>query len=144
RKYLNGILSEGNATLSVGNRVLGAFLSSGLTRAVFTTNFDSILEKAVAEVSGNSLSAYHIEGSRSSTNAINNEEFPIYCKLHGDFRYDSVKNLEDDLRVQDRALAACMKIASSRFGFIVAGYSGRDASVMALFREALEGQNPFP
>ena len=144
RKYLIGILSEDNATLSVGNRVLGAFLSSGLTRAVFTTNFDSIIEKAVAEVSGNSLSAYHIEGSRSATNAINNEEYPIYCKLHGDFRYDSVKNLEDDLRVQDRELAACMKIASSRFGFIVAGYSGRDASIMALFKEALEGQNPFP
>lgn len=144
RKYINGILSEKNATLSVGNRVLGAFLSSGLTRAVFTTNFDSILEKAVAEVSGNSLSAYHIEGSRSAMNAINNEEYPIYCKLHGDFRYDSVKNLEDDLRMQDRELAACLKIASSRFGFIVAGYSGRDASVMALFREALEGQNPFP
>lgn len=144
RKYLSGILSEGQASLSVGNRVLGAFLSSELTRAVFTTNFDSILEKAVAEVSGNSLSAYHIEGSRSATNAINNEEFPIYCKLHGDFRYDSVKNLEDDLRVQDKELAACMKIASSRFGFIVAGYSGRDASIMALFREALDGQNPFP
>lgn len=37
-----------------------------------------------------------------------------------------------------------MKIASSRFGFIVAGYSGRDASVMGLFNEALKGQNPFP
>ena len=144
RKYLSSILSEDNAKLSVGNRVLGAFLSSGLIRAVFTTNFDSIVEKAVAEVSGNSLSAYHIEGSRSATQALNNEEFPIYCKLHGDFRYDSIKNLEDDLLKQDRELAVCMKIASSRFGFIVAGYSGRDASIMTLFKEALEGQNPFP
>lgn len=144
RRYLSGILSEDKATLSVGNRVLGALLSSGLTRAVFTTNFDSIVEKAVAEVSGSSLLAYHIEGSRSAVNALNNEEFPLYCKLHGDFRYDSIKNLEDDLRTQDRALAECLKIASNRFGFVLAGYSGRDASIMALFKDALEGQNPFP
>lgn len=144
RKYLSGILSENKASLSIGNRVLGAFLSSGLTRAVFTTNFDSIVEKAVAEVSGNSLSAYHIEGSRSATNAINNDEFPLYCKLHGDFRYDSLKNLKIDLRTQDPELEKCMKVASNRFGFIVAGYSGRDASVMTLFKEALEGQNAFP
>jgi SIR2-like domain len=144
RRYLTAILSEDKATLSVGNRVLGAYLSCGLARAVFTTNFDSILENAVAEVSGTSLSAYHIEGSRSATQALNNEEFPIYCKLHGDFRYDSVKNLAADLLMQDGELAGCMKVACNRFGFIVAGYSGRDASVMSLFRDAIDGQNPFP
>lgn len=144
RRYLNKILSEANASLSVGNRVLGAFLSSGLTRVVFTTNFDAIVEKSVAEVSGKSIFAYHIEGSRSAMQALNNEEFPIYCKLHGDFRYDSVKNIAQDLLTQDRELARCMKVASSRFGFLVAGYSGRDASVMEVLREALDGQNPFP
>jgi SIR2-like domain len=80
-------------------------LSSGLSRIAFTTNFDSIVEKAVAEVSGNSLSAYHIEGSRSAIQALNNEEFPFYCKLHGDFRYDSVKNLAADLATQNGELA---------------------------------------
>lgn len=144
RRYLTGILSEDKAALSVGNRVVGAFLASGLSRAVFTTNFDSIVEKSVAEVSGKSLSAYHIEGARSATQAFNNEEFPIYCKLHGDFRYDSIKNLADDLLTQNRELAQCLKVASARFGFIVTGYSGRDASIMALFKEAIEGENPFP
>jgi hypothetical protein len=57
RRYLAGILAEDKATLCVGNRVLGAMLSSGLSRVAFTTNFDSIVEKAVAEVSGNSLPA---------------------------------------------------------------------------------------
>ncbi|SDK53266.1 SIR2-like domain-containing protein [Methylophilus rhizosphaerae] len=144
RRYLSGILAEDKATLSVGNRVLGAFLSSELTRVVFTTNFDSIVEKSVAEVSGNSISAYHLEGAHSAVQALNNEEYPIYCKLHGDFRYDSIKNLTEDLSNQNHDLSECMKVASSRFGFIVAGYSGRDASIIALFKEALEGHNPFP
>lgn len=77
RRYLAGILAEDKATLSVGNHVLGAILSSGLGRVAFTTNFDCIVEKAVAEVSGNSLSPYHIEGSRSAVQALNNEEFPL-------------------------------------------------------------------
>jgi hypothetical protein len=49
------------------------------------------------EVSCQSLSAHHLEGSHTANKALNNEEFPIYCKLHGDFRYDSLKNLPGDL-----------------------------------------------
>jgi hypothetical protein len=113
-------------------------------RVAFTTNFDSIVEKAVAEMSGNSLSAYHIEGSHSAVQALNNEEFPFYCKLHGDFRYDSVKNLAADLARQNLDLAQALKIAASRFGFVVVGFSGRDESVMALFREAINAPNAFP
>ena len=52
RRYFRSILSEKNVSLSVGNRVLGALISSGLSRVVFTTNFDSVVEKSVAEVAG--------------------------------------------------------------------------------------------
>lgn len=144
RRYLSAILAEDRVTLTVGNRVLGALLATGMTRAVFTTNFDTVVERAVADVSGRSLAAFHLEGSTAAAQALNNEEFPLYCKLHGDFRYDSIKNLSADLAHQDRQLALCLQSAASRFGFIVAGYSGRDASVMAVFREALAQVNPFP
>lgn len=144
RRYLKANLSEDNVSLSVGHRVLGAMLSSGMTRAVFTTNFDSVIEKAVAEVGSKSLSAFHLEGSHSANDALNNEEYPIYCKLHGDFRYDSLKNLSADLASQNEHLSRCFVNASSRFGFVVSGYSGRDESVMALFRSALDSTNPFP
>jgi hypothetical protein len=144
RRYLRAILAEDDVTLSVGNRVLGALLACGLARTAFTTNFDSVLEKAVAEVSGNSLSAYHLEGPHNAVQALNNEEFPLYCKLHGDFRFDSLKNLKDDLAQQNEALSQCLINAANRFGFIVTGCSGRDASVMALLRTALQSTNPFP
>lgn len=144
RRYLKAILSEEGVTLSVGNRVLGAMLASGLSRAAFTTNFDSVVERAVAEVGSVSLSAYHLEGSHAAVQALNNEEYPFYCKLHGDFRYDSLKNLPADLAAQNAALAASLVIAGNRFGFVVAGYSGRDASVMDLFCSVLASPNPFP
>ena len=144
RQYLTGILSEDRVTLSVGNRVLGALLATGRTRAVFTTNFDSVVERAVAEVSGRSLSAYHLEGAASANSAVSNEEFPFYCKLHGDFRYDSIKNLRSDLAAQNEDLSKALLNAANRFGFIVSGYSGRDESVMSLMHSALKTPNPFP
>ena len=144
RKYLQAIFSEDKVTLSVGNRVLGALMSSGACRAVFTTNFDSVVEKAIAEIGGKSLSAYHLEGSHAANNALNNEEYPLYCKIHGDFRYDSIKNLSTDLAEQNEELANCLLNASTRFGFIVVGYSGRDESVMKLFQRAITVQNAFP
>ena len=144
RRYIKAKLSENNLSLAVGHRVLGALLASRDSRVVFSTNFDSVVETAVAEVSGQSLSAYHLEGAHNASAALDNEEFPLYCKLHGDFRYDSIKNLPADLATQNGDLSNCLVNAATRFGFIVAGYSGRDASVMKLFHAVLETTNPFP
>jgi hypothetical protein len=142
--YLQKILSEERVSLSVGNRALGALVAMGEARAVFTTNFDSVLEKAVAEVSGRALAAFHIEGSYAANDALSNERYPIYCKLHGDFRFQSIKNLPADLKTQDQELGKCLVNAGNRFGLIVTGYSGRDASVMALLNSVLQSPNPFP
>ena len=144
RRYIKGALSEDRVSLSVGNRVFGALFSSGLTRIAFTTNFDTVVEKAVAEMGHRSLSPYHLEGARAANAALNNEEYPLYCKLHGDFRYDSLKNLSADLKQQNEDLAGCLVNAGSRFGFVVGGYSGRDDSVMQLFDRVLSAPNPFP
>lgn len=143
RNYIQAVLSENKVKLTVGNRVVAAMLVAGYMRALFTTNFDSVVERAFAEVSGRSLAAYHLEGPTAALQALNNEDYPLYVKLHGDFRYDSIKNLTADLQQQDQQLALCMKAAAARFGLIVVGYSGRDESIMALLRDALEQPNAF-
>lgn len=144
RNYISGILAEDRVRLAIGNRVFGALMVSGLCRVAFTTNFDPVVEKAVAEIGSQPLAAYHLEGAHNAVSAINNEEFPFYCKLHGDFQYDSIKNLEDDLATQNTELSRSLTIVGSRMGMVVAGYSGRDESVMAIFREVLDNPNPFP
>ena len=144
RQYLAAMLSEDKVALSIGNRVLGALLATGRSRAVFTTNFDTVVERAIAEVAGRSMSAYHLEGAASASRALSNEEYPFYCKLHGDFRYDSIRNLREDLANQNKDLSKAVLISANRFGVIVAGYSGRDESVMHLLRRALSTPNPYP
>jgi hypothetical protein len=144
RRYLHEALSEDKVRLAVGHRVLGSFLASDMARAIFSTNFDSVVEKALAEISGRTLAAFHLEGSQAANQALNNEEFPLYCKLHGDFRYERLKNLPADLKSQNDELAECFVIAGARFGFVVCGYSGRDESIIELFHRVLAGTNPFP
>ena len=100
RQYLQRKLAEQHVSLCVGNRVFGALMAAGLARVAFTTNFDTVVEKAVAEMGGQSLSPYHLEGDHAANAALNNEEYPLYCKLHGDFRYDNLKNLALDLQAE--------------------------------------------
>lgn len=85
-------------------------------------------------MSGKPLSSFHLEGSYAALDALNAEEFPLYAKLHGDFRYRSVKNLSADLISNDEQIQQCFLAAASRFGMIVSGYSGRDANVMGPIR----------
>jgi hypothetical protein len=144
RRYLRRILSEEKVTLTVGNRVLGALMASGMCRVVFTTNFDTVVEKSVAEVANASLSAFHLEGSHAAIEAVNNEEYPFYCKLHGDFRYERLKNLPKDLKNQNVELSRAFLNVCTRSGLVVAGYSGRDASIMDLLHSILAASNPFP
>lgn len=144
RRYISRILGDDKASLSLGHRALAGLICSNITKAIFTTNFDNIVERAVAEVGGRSIAPFHLEGAYAVNDAINSEQYPVYCKLHGDFRYQSIKNLADDLKQQNEELSKGFLNACNRFGLIVAGYSGRDESVMALFDRALQTPNPFP
>lgn len=144
RKYIKAALSEDKVSLALGHRALAALMAAGLTRCVFTTNFDNVVEKSIASVAGKDLVAFHLEGSTAALAALNNEEFPLYVKLHGDFRYESIKNLPEALKEQDAQLRKCLKAAAGRFGLIVVGYSGRDTSVVQLLTESCTGENAFP
>uniref|UniRef100_UPI001F2915AF SIR2 family protein n=1 Tax=Acidocella facilis TaxID=525 RepID=UPI001F2915AF len=144
QNYLQAILSNDKVSLSLGHRVLAAMMSYNAARVVITTNFDAVIEKAVAEVAKRDIAAFHLEGSYAANAALNKDEFPIYTKIHGDFRYQSLKNLTADLLEQDKELGKSVVNTCNRFGLVVVGYSGRDASVMSLFEAALSGTNPFP
>ncbi len=56
----------------------------------------------------------------------------------------ALKTCRQISRTQNASLAECLRNAGSRFGFIVTGYSGRDQSIMDLFRVVLRAANPFP
>lgn len=144
QRYLNKALATEKISSTIGHRALAALLHLGLARLIFTTNFDEVVESAYASISGKNLTTFHLEGSYAALDALNAERFPIYAKIHGDFRYQAVKNLTGDLLHNDREIQKCLVAAAVRFGMIVSGYSGRDDNVMTMLREAIEQNNSFP
>jgi len=138
RKYLQAQLSSKKISLNIGSRVLAALLKMGQSRIVFTTNFDEIIETAYSQVAERNLTTFHLEGSYAALEALNAESFPIYAKIHGDFQYNSIKNLASDLLHSDEELRRCFIAAVDRYGLIVSGYSGRDECVMKMFNDALQ------
>jgi len=144
QSYIQDQMSPDKVTLTIGPRALAGLLEMGRSRLVFTTNFDDVLEDAYAAVAGKNLTSFNLEGSYAALEALNTERFPLYAKIHGDFRYQNIKNLSNDLRSNDAEIQKCFVAAAGRYGLIVAGYSGRDSNVMAMLEQALAQPNPFP
>jgi hypothetical protein len=144
QSYIQDQMSPDKVTLTIGPRVLASLLLMERSRLVFTTNFDDVLEDAYAAVAGKNLTSFNLEGTYAALDALNAERFPLYAKIHGDFRYQKIKNLSKDLLSNDEKIQECFVAAASRYGLIVAGYSGRDSNVMAMLEQALAQPNPFP
>lgn len=144
QRYIQESLANEKVSLNIGHRVLAGLMEMGQARIVFTTNFDEVIETAFAEVAGKNLSTFHLEGSYAALDALNGENYPIYAKIHGDFRYQSIKNLTEDLRSNDREIQKCFLAAATRYGLVISGYSGRDENVMTMLRKAIEQNNAFP
>jgi len=54
--------------------------------------------------------------------------------MHGDYRYDELKNTPEELQKQEAALRAALIHEMADTSLIVCGYSGRDESVMEALR----------
>lgn len=144
RTYIDSKLS--GAKPSYGHVALAALLKSQQAKLIWTTNFDHLIEDACATAFGSTaaLTLVSLDAAELAAQQISNGRWPIEVKLHGDFRSRRLKNTSDELRFQDRQLRQCLVDSCRRWGLIVAGYSGRDDSVMDALEEALDGDSPFP
>jgi hypothetical protein len=144
QNYLSGMLATSKISINSGYRILSALIAIEHVKILFTTNFDSVLENAFSLVAGKELHSYALEGSSAALNALNDERFPLYIKMHGDFRYQEMKNLPENLRENNKEVEQAFVNACSRYGLVVSGYSGRDENVIAAFEKAIDTNNPFP
>ncbi len=149
RQHLRSLF-EGRSP-SYGQRILGAFVAAGLTDLVITTNFDDLIEKAVEQAqvtlddpTRNRLGVADLGNSGQANLALSDSDFPFLFKLHGDFRDRELKNLESELQTQDANMRQAVLDASRRFGLAVMGYSGRDASIMDMLKDAVAIDGAFP
>ena len=135
-------------------RVFGGLVVSGACDLVITTNFDRLIERGIAEAQRagtdlrvdqqRELNVAGIDSTARATTAIQNREWPLVVKLHGDFREKHLKNTDAELQMQDEAMRQFVIDVSRQFGLIVSGYSGRDQSVMQMLTATVNTPEAWP
>jgi hypothetical protein len=143
RVYLDSKMS--GAKPSYGHIALATLMHAQSCRIVWTTNFDPLVADACARVYDGTgyLTTVALDSPDLAKQCIDEGRWPVEVKLHGDFRSRRLKNTADELRLQDERLRRVLVDSCRRFGVVVAGYSGRDTSVMDAFSEAVQA-GAFP
>jgi hypothetical protein len=144
RAYIAGRVT--GAKPSYGTIALATLMKGDRARLVWTTNFDPLVADGCAKVfdSTSHLTTVALDAAALGREAINEGRWPVEIKLHGDFRSRRLKNTSDELRSQDASLRQLLIDSGGRWGLIVAGYSGRDDSIMGTLEAALEEPSPYP
>lgn len=144
RRYIQEKVSGG--TPSHGHLVLAALLKLQRARVIWTTNFDRVVEDAAAKILGSSgqLVVATPDTPQLAREALLEERGPLYVKLHGDFHSRRLKNTPEELQTQDRVLRDTLVDACRRGGLAVAGYSGRDHSVMDALDDGVGDGEGYP
>lgn len=134
------------ATPSYGHVALGALMRMGKVRMAWTTNFDKAVEDGAVELLGTTakLVVATLDSAALALQAMNEGRWPLLVKVHGDFHSRRLKNTSEELRKQDAELRGTMVEACKRFGLAVAGYSGRDESIMTALEEGIASGKGFP
>ena len=123
-----------NAQPHIGYRLLAHLAQVDLVRSIWSTNFDGLPARATAAFSLTPIEVGIDTQTRLPRQPARNE---LLCvSLHGDYRYDELKNTPDELREQERLLRVALIEELGRHPVIVCGYSGRDRSIMEALHQA--------
>lgn len=144
RRYIDGMIK--GAKPSYGHMALAHLMKRDRTRIIWTTNFDRVVEDAVAQVWGTTteLTVGALGEPERISTAYAQQSWPLYAKLHGDFQSETLKNTNDELATQDARMRDILLDTCRNQGLAVSGYSGRDASIMSVLREAINDGKGFP
>ena len=118
----------------VGYQLLCHLAEAGLVGSVWSTNFDGLTARAAAGFSVTPVEVGIDSQQRLTRQAAQGE---LLCvSLHGDYRYDALKNTAEELQTLEAELREALTAQARSTPLIVVGYSGRDRSVMDSLRRA--------
>jgi hypothetical protein len=118
----------------IGYQLLCQLAEANLIRSAWSTNFDGLTARAAATYSLTPLEV-GIDSQQRLTRPGGSGEL-LCISLHGDYRYDHLKNTPEELQSQEAALRDALIEETRTAPFVVVGYSGRDTSVMEALHTA--------
>lgn len=125
----------------IGYRLLAFLAELRTVASVWSTNFDGLAAKAAGDAQVSAVEVgIDCAATRLPRQARQDE---LLCvALHGDYRYDRLKNTDDELREQDAHLREALIGHLKGMPCVCVGYSGRDSSVMEAMSAAYEQSGP--
>jgi len=127
RSFFQSIIAK--ARPHTGYRHLAILAEANLIRAVWTTNFDALTAKACVD---SEVVAIEVGIDCQGRLPRMRRSGELMCvSMHGDYRYDPLKNTVEELQQQEEQLRLALIEELSQTHLIVCGYSGRDESLMA-------------
>src|SRR5690606_31015108 len=119
---------------SIGYKLLMLMHERGILHSIWTTNFDELIYNS-AVIAGVQPVDITLDASGRIYRPQNKSEL-LVIKLHGDYRYGPLKNTENELADQDPLFRERLIDYLSDKHLVIAGYSGRDRSIMDALKEA--------
>jgi hypothetical protein len=119
----------------IGYRLLIKLAEAGIIQSVWTPNFDGLTAKAAADSKSLAAIEVGIDCQGRLPRKAKRDEL-ICVSLHGDYRYDQLKNTPTELQQQEKQLRVALVDHLRDVPLVVAGYSGRDTSLMAALEES--------
>lgn len=133
RKYFFSLIE--NKEPYIGYKLLCFLAYQGIVRSVWTTNFDGLMVRAAHQ---NNLTPIEITLDNAERIFRNQSTKELMCiALHGDYKYSTLKNTDSELDSQHEIFQEHLGNYHIDKNIIVAGYSGRDVSLMNALKSAL-------
>jgi hypothetical protein len=131
KSFFRGYVNQ--ATPHTGYKLIPLLVKSGLLRTIWTTNFDGLASRACSASDVVCVEVGMDSANRTLRPPVEGELRVV--SMHGDYRYDSLKNTTEELVGQESEFSKELNIELKDCDLVVLGYSGRDASVMDILHE---------
>jgi hypothetical protein len=117
---------------------LASIIASGHCNLVLTTNFDDLLEKALTSLR---FDEFNVIAHATETEYVSaHPEMVTLVKLHGHYTFPQLSNLTEETKRLQRQLREYFAYLMRDYGLIVAGYAGRDRSIMEPITRSVRGR----
>ena len=135
KRFIENIVSGREP--SIGYLCLAEAIMQGKVKNIWTTNFDPLLENALHQLFPINNILVCSEANRDSVHLLN-PTYPVIGKLHGDYRYDWLKNTEEELQQLETKLKEYALSQLTGKQLVVIGYSGSDESIMSFLEGCID------
>lgn len=122
----------------VGYQVLALLQNAFRIKWVWTTNFDGLVRQARKPTHTRTLIEAGMDTATRFDGHYDDPDLSYLVYLHGDYRYDSLRNTNRETQELDGQLRKQLIEQAVRRPIMILGYSGRDESVMDSLREAIK------